>query len=516
MDHDSLMPHGVCFNWDIGLLSLHVFSDIVIALAYFSIPIGIVYFARQRKDQQLSAYYYLFAAFITACGITHIFGVVNLWHPIYLASGIAKLFTAVVSFATAVYLLPRLPTLLSLPNLSELSTINKQLSEENEERKRFERQLYLKQKELDDANAKLKSIIESMPSGLFWTNHEGALAGFNPAYQAFFGEGHLRSVAGNNGPYTPPFLDRDVMASIHQQIISSAKHASKIQRTMQTEKGKRYFDATIVAIKNGSTSSGGVLALVDDITEQKHLEFSIRRAVSEAKQANAVKTQFLARVSHELRTPLNSILGFTQLLLLKNKFEGKVESYIKKIESSGRYLLELVDDMLDLAKIETTGVSINLEPLNPIKTIEESIDMFKTQAKQTGVTMHLNAPQAEVQVNADKRRLKEVINNLISNAIKYRSNTAPFILINVTVADGTLVVEVEDNGQGIDLDKSGDPFELFNRAEHENNSQIEGSGIGLAVCKRFVEAMSGSISLRSTKGHGTKVEIQLPLVEPNN
>jgi PAS domain S-box-containing protein len=510
------MPHGVCFNWDIGLLSLHVFSDIVIAIAYFSIPIGIVYFVRQRKEQQLSAYYYLFAAFITACGITHIFGIVNLWHPVYLASGIAKLITALVSFATAVYLLPRLPTLLSLPNLTELSTINKQLSEENEERKRFENQLYQKQKELDDANAKLKSIIESMPTGLFWTNQQGALAGFNPAYQALFGDDHILSEAGNKSPYTPPFLNKGLMSSIHQHISNDTNHKSRFERTIQSENGKRYFDATIVAIKNDSNSSSGALALVDDVTERKNLEFSIRQAVNDAKRANAVKTQFLARVSHELRTPLNSILGFTQLLLLKNKFEGKVENYIKKIESSGRYLLELVDDMLDLAKIESTGVTIDSELLDPTITIEESVDMFKTQARENGVTLHVNAPQTEVKVNADKRRLKEIINNLISNAIKYKGDNDPYVLITLNAQDGMLVVEVEDNGQGIDLENSGDPFELFNRAGHENSSKIEGSGIGLAVCKRFVEAMGGMISLNSTEGTGTKVEVRLPLENPND
>ncbi len=126
MEHvHDFMPHGVCISWDVPLLILHVFSDIFIALAYFSIPLGIIFFVRQKDDITFKPVYYLFAGFITACGITHLMGIITLWFPIYYIEGVFKALTAIVSVATAVYLIPRLSDMVALPDLKELISLNK-------------------------------------------------------------------------------------------------------------------------------------------------------------------------------------------------------------------------------------------------------------------------------------------------------------------------------------------------------------------------------------------------------
>lgn len=138
---NEYLPHGFCIAWNSQLLAMHVISDILIALAYFSIPIGIVYVARKRAEAVFQPIYYLFAGFILACGVTHVMGIVTLWIPLYYAQGIAKIVTAVVSLATALYLLPKLKYIMALPNLEKLSQMNKDLSDEIESRKRSEASL---------------------------------------------------------------------------------------------------------------------------------------------------------------------------------------------------------------------------------------------------------------------------------------------------------------------------------------------------------------------------------------
>ncbi|HEX5486205.1 MAG TPA: response regulator [Limnobacter sp.] len=135
---NQFIPHGFCIAWNIPLLTLHVVSDALIAIAYFSIPAGLLYVASRRKGGALHGVYYLFAAFIMACGFTHLMGIVTLWYPLYYLDGLLKLLTAVVSVATALYLLPKLPMVLSLPNLDELMALNQQLSNENARRRQVE------------------------------------------------------------------------------------------------------------------------------------------------------------------------------------------------------------------------------------------------------------------------------------------------------------------------------------------------------------------------------------------
>ena len=135
------LPHGFCIAWNPQLLAMHVISDLLIAIAYFSIPIGIVYVARRRPDAVLQPIYYLFAAFILACGVTHVMGILTLWVPLYYTQGITKMVTALVSVVTAIYLLPKLKHIMALPDLGKLTQINSDLAREIESRRQSEASL---------------------------------------------------------------------------------------------------------------------------------------------------------------------------------------------------------------------------------------------------------------------------------------------------------------------------------------------------------------------------------------
>jgi two-component system, cell cycle sensor histidine kinase PleC len=228
-----------------------------------------------------------------------------------------------------------------------------------------------------------------------------------------------------------------------------------------------------------------------------------------AEAASRSKSEFLANMSHELRTPLNAIIGFSELLN-SGAFAAKSEEYSRLIHESGHHLLALINDILDLAKIEAGRMALSETVVNPRRLLDECASMMAAKAHAGDIALSVTAAEELPSVRADERAMKQMILNLLSNAVKF---TPPGGKVNVSArigGDGSLVMAVSDTGMGISEEDQARAFESFGQGRHDVVSIDKGTGLGLPIVKGLAEAHQGSIALDSKLGVGTRVTVTLP------
>ncbi|MCW2541254.1 MAG: sensor protein [Frankiales bacterium] len=316
----------------------------------------------------------------------------------------------------------------------------------------------------------------------------------------------------------------DALAMVHPEdlsrLIPDQWQAPEAGATTETElrivrpDGEhRWLRVMISPVQDVDGSVRRVATTVEDITDRRAAQTELYAARSEADRANRAKSEFLSRMSHELRTPLNAVLGFAQLLELDELTQGQTDA-VRHILRGGRHLLELINDVLDISRIETDQLELSMEPVQLADVLTETVELMRQIASAEEIEIDLDVldPLLASYVWADRRRLRQVLLNLLSNAIKYNKRSGQVIIRVERDSLGWPQILITDTGIGIrpeDLPRLFTPFDRLGDAV-----EIEGTGIGLALSQRLVTLMHGSLSVESSPGTGSTFIVRMPASDP--
>ncbi len=281
----------------------------------------------------------------------------------------------------------------------------------------------------------------------------------------------------------------------------------------QTTFDLRMRDGRSLRVVERRTAEGGLVKTVWDLTDDVRLAEELREARATAEAASRAKSDFLSSMSHELRTPLNAILGFAQLLHRDKKepISARHGERVAQILKGGEHLLRLIDDILDLSKIEAGGLSISTEPVDVAAVLAEIKATLDPMASRQGIAVNVEAIPSDLpMVSVDRTRFVQILMNFGSNAIKYNRPSGTVTCAVTTLRPGSVRVTVRDTGTGIPAEKQEKLFQPFQRAGQETGP-IEGTGIGLVITKRLAEMMGGGVGFRSVSGDGSQFWVDVPI-----
>ncbi|HEY2597648.1 MAG TPA: response regulator [Candidatus Dormibacteraeota bacterium] len=368
-------------------------------------------------------------------------------------------------------------------------------------------------KELTEANQFLDSMIENIPNMIFVKEASDLrFVRFNLAGEELLGFSRHQLIGKNDFDFFPADQAELFIAADREALQN--RHLLDIpEETIQTEtKGERILHTKKIPILDANGEPTFLLGISEDITEARKTQDALDQARLESERANQAKSQFLANMSHELRTPLNAILGFSELLRddATDRFdEATRRRFLDQIHSGGQHLLELINDILDLSKVEAGRMELQLQPIVLGNLVDEVRATVEPLARSKAIALHIE-PSSGIRLTADAAKVRQMLLNLVSNAIKFTPSGGR-IDIRSRQVEMWVEVAVSDTGIGIaDRDLSR-LFSEFQQLDAGPGRQQEGTGLGLALTKRFAELHGGQVSVVSALGEGSTFTLRLPL-----
>ncbi|AEK63501.1 putative sensor/response regulator hybrid [Collimonas fungivorans Ter331] len=385
---------------------------------------------------------------------------------------------------------------------------------DNTARKQVEAEQALLDQRLRDQQFYTRSLIESNIDALMTTDPRGIISDVNQQMEALTGCTRDELIG---APFKNYFTDPERAEAAITRVLREGKVTNYELTAHAVDGTETVVSYNATTFHNRDNQLQGVFAAARDVTDRKQFEYTLQEnnielenARAAAEKANLAKSDFLSSMSHELRTPLNAVLGFAQLMASDTPPPSSAQKLsIDQILQAGWYLLRLINEILDLAMIESGKVTLSQESMSLTEVIQDCQAMIEPQAQKRGVQLTFPLLDNLFYVHADRTRVKQVMVNLLSNAIKYNRAEGSVVVKCATSGSDRVRVSVTDTGTGLTPEQLAQLFQPFNRLGQESSVE-EGTGIGLVVTKQLVELMGGVIGVESRVGAGSVFWVELP------
>lgn len=377
------------------------------------------------------------------------------------------------------------------------------------ERKRAER-------ELRDSEARLSGILRISPEAVIVTDGAQRITLFNEGAERIFGYAAAEVIGKPLDILIPPAAREVHRGHVRNfgELPDTSRVMSARQQISALAKGGGVFPAEASISKLDLHGESVFTVLLHDITERKEAQRLLLAAKDEAESASRAKSEFLANMSHELRTPLNAILGFSEVIrsqVLGPVGIAKYVEYADDVHRSGEHLLEIISDILDVARIDAGQIGLEEDVVTIEELIESSVLLIRERAEASELDLAVELPPDIPSIVCDRRKVKQVVINLLSNAVKFTERGGR-VSVGAWIDDGSgeTVIEVRDSGVGMAVEDIPRVMEPFTQIESPMTRQHEGTGLGLPLVKKLVELHGGSIDMETAPGEGTTVRVRLP------
>ncbi len=366
---------------------------------------------------------------------------------------------------------------------------------------------------LHESRERLQAILDNTSAVVYLKDLEGRYLLVNHKFELLFNVGRKTLFGKTDYDFFPAEM-ADAFKANDQRVVQAGGPLEIEEEAPQSD-GLHTYISIKFPLRDADGKPYAVCGISTDITERKRSEVALQVAKEEAERANAAKDVFLSRMSHELRTPLNAILGFAQILeMQENELTSDHNESVRQILKAGRHQLDLVNEVLDIARINAPDSVLSPEAVALSEVIQEALDMLQSLAAPTRISLTQQFADAPpIFVLADRQRLLQILLNLLANAIKYNKPNGQVRVSAEVLPQNRVRVHVRDTGHGIaaeDLPKLFAPFSRLNA----DRLGVEGTGLGLMLCQRLAQAMSGSLDVESQPGLGSTFSVELPLAQP--
>ncbi|MGA2616098.1 MAG: PAS domain S-box protein [Thermoguttaceae bacterium] len=364
--------------------------------------------------------------------------------------------------------------------------------------------------------AMLSCILNSLPVSIFWKNHESVYLGCNEEF-ARGANLHPEDVVGKTD-FDLPWSrdDTEAYRADDREVMTLGRAKTHIvERQHRADGICIWLDTTKLPLLDAEGKVYGVVGIYDDITERKRMQDELHKAKDAADAATRAKSEFLANMSHEIRTPMTSILGYADLLTDDSLAADQRKAFLATVQRNGEHLLQLINDILDLSKIESGKMAMDLGPCRLPATLADVASMMRPRAEQRGNRLEVRyaGPLPET-IHTDGSRVRQVLVNLVGNAVKFTENGS--IRIEVSFLPqwqegrSAVSVAVIDTGIGIRQEALPRLFQPFTQAESSTTRKYGGTGLGLTICRQIVTALGGELAVRSAPGAGSTFTVTIP------
>ena len=373
--------------------------------------------------------------------------------------------------------------------------------------------------EIDNERARLETILETVPEMIWLKDREGNYLACNNNFAEFIGMSEIDLVGRSDHSIYADSELADFYFKKDLEVIESNSTIRFVNWAKSAKTDKKILTETIkTPMFDSKGKITGVLGVSRDISEIKKAEEELRKAKDQAEESDKLKSIFLANMSHEIRTPMNAIMGFSELLIDSGIEEVERMQYVNIIQQSGNRLLQIIDDIVDLSKLEMNQIAIKNSEFNLYDLIQESIDIYKNgellkSKPNLELILKTNTKLEKLSIKSDSTRIQQILDNLIDNSIKFSETGRVEIGCNIIESNERPFVQVyvKDDGIGIPEDRQEVIFERFRQGDDEHF--IDGTGLGLSICKGLVELLGGTIWFESEVGEGSTFYFTLPIDE---